>query len=225
MPGTIRTDPEITAPQPLEVRPARHSSGAIYVVLGTALGVVLLGMLLLLGPLVWLQRVLTGPGARPVVTESTVVRNIRQLQRLESVVYTLDQVITGEKKNPVFPPLIAGDRLLLIVHGEVTAGVDFSGLRAEDVSIQGKTIRLKIRPAEVLSTRIDNQKTRVYSRDTGLFSVPDPNLETELRRQAEAQLTQAALDDGILKIADQNARASIMTLLRSVGFEQVELTH
>ena len=51
-----------------------------------------------------------------------------------------------------------------------------------------------------ITTSLDNAKTRVYSRDTGLFSSPDPNLEGEVRAEAERQMQQAALDDGILKL-------------------------
>ncbi|HTQ97157.1 MAG TPA: DUF4230 domain-containing protein, partial [Candidatus Acidoferrum sp.] len=73
-----------------------------------------------------------------------------------------------------------------------------------------------------LITRLDNSKTRVYSRDTGLFSSPDPNLESEVRQEAERQLQQAALQDNILKTADDNARATLSALLKSLGFTTVE---
>jgi hypothetical protein len=40
---------------------------------------------------------------------------------------------------------------------------------------------------------------------------------------AEQQITQAALDDGILKMAHQNACSSITTLLYGLGFRQVDV--
>jgi len=43
--------------------------------------------------------------------------------------------------------------------------------------------------------------TRVYWRQTGLFSSVDPNLESEVPREAERQVHQAALDGGILRVA------------------------
>jgi hypothetical protein len=44
-----------------------------------------------------------------------------------------------------------------------------------------------------------------------------------VRQLAEQQITQAALDDGILNMAGQNARASITTLLYGLGFRQVNV--
>jgi len=157
------------------------------------------------------------------VDQPTVVRQIQQLQKLESVSYTMDKIIGGARDNPYLPKFLAGDRILLVVHGEVVAGVNLANIKSSDVSVQGHNISLRLPPAEVFSTRIDNAKSRVYSRDTGLFSSPDPNLESEVREEAEHQLQQAALVDGILKSADQNARNTVTGMLTGLGFTQVAL--
>jgi len=156
------------------------------------------------------------------VNQPTVVRQIQQLQRLETVSYTMDKIISGERNNAYLPKFLAGDRLLLVVHGDVIAGVDLGKVQPADVSVRGRTISLRIPAAEIFTTRIDNARTRVYSRDTGLFSIPDPNLESEVREEAERQLQQAALQDGVLKTADQNARTTLSRMLTGLGFEQVE---
>ena len=85
------------------------------------------------------------------------------------------------------------------------------------------TISLHLPAAEIFTTRLDNAKTRVYSRETGLFSSPDPNLEGEVGSEAERQLQRAALDDGILKTAEANARQTITSMLNSLGFVRVEI--
>jgi hypothetical protein len=157
------------------------------------------------------------------VNQPTVVRQIQQLQRLETVDYTMDKIISGEHENPYFPKFLAGDRLLLVVHGEVIGGIDLGKLQPSDVSVHGRAISLRIPAAEIFSTRIDNAKTRVYSRDTGIFSSPDANLESEVREEAERQLQQAALQDGVLKTAEQNAHSTLLGLLKGLGFEQVEI--
>jgi Protein of unknown function (DUF4230) len=152
----------------------------------------------------------------------TVVRHIRQLQRLETVVYGMDKIVSGGQESRYLPKLLSGDKLLLIVYGEVTAGVDLGGIEARQVEIAGRTIQISIPPAEVFSTRIDNDRTRVYARETGLFTHPDPNLESDVRREAERQVRQAALDGGILPTAATNARTTVTTFLKGLGFEQVE---
>jgi len=157
------------------------------------------------------------------VDQPTVVRQIQQLQKLETVSYTMDKIIGGARDNLYLPKFLAGDRILLVVHGEVVAGVNLANIKSSDVSVQGHNISLRLPSAEVFSTRIDNAKSRVYSRDTGLFSSPDPNLESEVREEAERQLQQAALVGGILKSADQNARNTVTGMLTGLGFTQVAL--
>ena len=156
------------------------------------------------------------------IDQPTVVRQIQQLQRLETVQFSMDKIISGEHENPYLPKFLVGDRLLLVVHGEVIAGVDLSQFQAQDVSLRGRAISLHLPKPRILITRIDNSKTRVYSRDTGLFSSPDPHLESQVRQEAERELQEAALQDNILKTADDNARSTLSALLRSLGFTNVE---
>jgi hypothetical protein len=96
-------------------------------------------------------------------------------------------------------------------------------LQAGDVRVEGQKVSIHLPAAEVFSTRIDNAKTKVYSRDTGLFSSPDPNLESEVLVEAERQLQQAALQDGLLKTAADNARSTISGMLQGFGFHEVEI--
>jgi len=168
----------------------------------------------------WAGRLL-GRSTQVDVSQPTVVNKIQQLQRLETVVYTMDKVVSGEKESAILPNFLAGDRLLMVVHGEVVAGVDFSGLESGDVAVEEKKVVLRLPSAQVFSTRIDNARTKVYSRQTGLLVPVDPNLETQVRQEAERQLQQAALLDGILKTANTNARATLTSLLQGLGFEHV----
>src|ERR1035437_2544278 len=156
------------------------------------------------------------------VSQPTVVDRIQRLQRLETVVYTMDKLVTGAKENPLLPNFLAGDRLLMLVHGEVVAGIDFSNLKPGDVTVDGKQIRLRLPPPQIFSTRIDSAKTRVYSRQTGLLVPTDPDLETQVRQEAERQLQEAAMADGILRNAQQNATSTIKSLLQGLGFTNIE---
>ena len=155
-------------------------------------------------------------------SQPSVVDRIQRLQRLETVVYTMDKLVTGAKENPLLPDFLTGDRLLMLVHGEVVAGIDFSNLQPGDVRVDGRTIRLRLPAPEVFSTRLDSARTRVYSRQTGLLVPTDPNLETQVRQEAERQLQEGALADGILRVAQQNAASTISSLLQGLGFEKID---
>ena len=112
---------------------------------------------------------------------------------------------------------------MLIGHGEVVAGVDLGRIGSGDVIVQGRSVVLRLPQPEIFSARIDNQKTHVYSRDTGILVPVDPNLETDVRREAERQLREAALKDGILEAARRNAQATLTSFLKGLGFERVEI--
>jgi hypothetical protein len=225
---TIDTPPLANEPAPPGTR---ANSRRVYSwVLGASLGaiftVILMGVLLWLSTglgLLHLMGILRGGRTQINVDQPTVVRQIQQLQRLETVSYTMDKIISGELGNAYLPKFLAGDRLLLVVHGEVIGGINLAGLQPDDVQVQGQKVSIHLPPAEILSTRIDNVRTRVYSRDTGLFTSPDPNLESEVREEAERQLRQAALQDGILKIAADNARNTISGMLKGFGFREVDI--
>jgi Protein of unknown function (DUF4230) len=169
----------------------------------------------------WMSAV-TGRTVSIDVSQPTVVDRIQRLQRLETVVYTMDKLVTGAKENPVLPDFLTGDRLLMMVHGEVVAGIDFSNLKPDEVRVDGKQIRLHLPAAQVFSVRLDSAKTRVYSRQTGLLVPTDPNLETEVRQEAEREMQEAALADGILRNAQQNGASTISSLLQGLGIQKIE---
>src|SRR4029077_4472827 len=107
---------------------------AVALILGVILGVVFVGCIgwLMLSRTsgrsllnhVW--SAMTGRTLTIDVSQPTVVDRIQKLQRLETVVYTMDKIVTGAKENPLLPNFLAGDRLLMLVHGEVVAGIDFA---------------------------------------------------------------------------------------------------
>jgi|SRR5208337_721703 len=212
-------------------KPARSSATVVFaLIIGLLLGVVFVGSMgwLLLSRnsgRALLSHLLSAVAGRTLsidVSQPTVVDRIQRLQRLETVVYTMDKIVTGAKENPLLPDFLTGDRLLMMVHGEVVAGIDFSNLKLADVRVDGKQIHLRLPAAQVFSTRLDSAKTRVYSRQTGLLVPTDPNLETQVRQEAERQLQEAALSDGILRTAQQNASSTIRSLLQGLGFEKID---
>lgn len=155
-----------------------------------------------------------------------VVEKIQRLSRLETVVYSLDTVVEGDRSSPLLPDALAGDRILLVVHGESIGGIDLAQLKPEDVRIDADShgIHVTLPPSQLFVTTLDNQHTRVYARNTGLLVPVDQNLESDTRAKAQDQLQKAALSDGILDAARKNARATVTTLLYSLGFQKVDVT-
>jgi hypothetical protein len=150
----------------------------------------------------------------------TIIHDIRSLARLETIQYTMEKVITAETgQNDL--GFLFGDKLLFVGHGVVIAGVDMSRMRPQDMWIEGEVLYVRMPQAEVFVATLDNEKSYVYDRETGLLSKGDNNLETNARVAAEKEILKAALDDGILTQAQQNAESYMERMFRGLGYAEV----
>lgn len=207
----------------------RGSGLALLVVFCLVLGAAMLGMFIHGARSGWPGKIASAIAGRSLsfVSAPDVIDRIQRLNRLETVKYSLDTVVEGVESSPVLPDALAGDKLLMIVHGSTVAGVDLSQLKPESVQItegtDGRSIQLTLPPSQVFQTTVDETRTRVYSRDTGIFVRADPNLESATRAKAQAELQQAALSDGILDAAAKNARVAVTAMLEGLGFVHVQV--
>ena len=147
----------------------------------------------------------------------TYINDIRALARLETIQYSVEKVITGQTGGGTFESLF-GDRILFVGHGTVIAGIDMAKLQPEDMRFENGVLTVKLPPAEVLVATLDNEKSYVYDRQTGVLTKPDPNLETLVRQSAESEILKAALEDGILEHARDNAEAYLIKFFAALGF-------
>lgn len=150
----------------------------------------------------------------------TIVHEVRSLARLETIQYTVEKVITAETNQGLFGPFF-GDKLLFVAHGIVIAGVDLEKLDPEDLAVKDDILYVHLPQAEVFSATLDNQKSYVYDRETGLLTKGDVNLETAARQAAEEEIRKAALEDGILDLAQGNAETYLSRLFRALGYPEV----
>ena len=150
----------------------------------------------------------------------TVFREVRSLSRLETASYSVEKIITAETGQGPFAFLF-GDRLILVARGQVIAGVDLEKMEDGDIIVTADgRVHVTLPPAEILVVKLDNQKSYIYDRDTGPVGM-NPALETEARVAAEDEILQAALEDGILDMAQQNAETYVLRLLLSLDFSDV----
>jgi hypothetical protein len=87
-----------------------------------------------------------------------------------------------------------------------------------------RTLRVRLPAPEVTSSTLDERATHVYSRSTDLLAERNEQLEGSARRLAEEQMRKAAIDGGILARARASADRTLRALLRSLGYEVVEIT-
>jgi hypothetical protein len=169
----------------------------------------------------------------PEPTETLVVRPtpdvivaVRDLARLETTSYHVERVIdlTATQRR-MFGLVEAEDSILLVAASDVVAGVDLTEMRDGDVVIEPDAHRaiITLPRARILSSTLDNERTYVHSRETDMLARRRESLETEARREAERTLESAALESGILERAERNAARTIESLVRSLGYQHVEV--
>ncbi|MFP5247541.1 MAG: DUF4230 domain-containing protein [Thermoanaerobaculia bacterium] len=157
-----------------------------------------------------------------VIDVATVVTQVRELSRLETASMRVIHVGTISQSYKLVPNAVAGDEITFLATGDVIAGFDLAKLQQQDVwrSPDG-TINLRLPPPEVLVTRVDNEKSRVLTRKTGLLRRRDVDLETRARQHAEENIRKEALQKGVLRIAQQNGEKKLADFLHVLGVEKV----
>ncbi len=150
----------------------------------------------------------------------TIIREVQSLARLETIQYSIEKVITAEVNQGVFGPLF-GDRLLFVAHGYVIAGIDLSKMGTQDLQMKNGVLYVNLPDSEVFVATLNNEKSYVYDRTTGILKKGETNLETVARQAAEQEILRGAVDDGILLQAKQNAEVYLERLFNTLGYQQV----
>ena len=150
----------------------------------------------------------------------TIIHEVRSLARLETIQYSVEKVITAEIGQGTFDFLF-GDKLLFVAHGIVIAGIDMEKLGPENLKLEGEALYVTLPAAEVFIATLDNEKSYVYDRNTGALTHGDTNLETTARQAAEQEIYKAAMEDGILDLAQQNAEHFLEKFFEALGYDTV----
>jgi hypothetical protein len=166
-----------------------------------------------------------GFGSAPRTYSTPVLlQQIQTLSELVTVKYVLEKVegIEVPSSNMIGQALGSENRLLLLAHGIVKAGIDLKRMKPEDLRVTGKHIEVHLPPPQVFDTYLDESQTKVIDRKSGLLAPPDRDLEQTVRQNAVDDLRRAARVGGILKDAQERAQSQLANLFLGLGFEKVD---
>jgi hypothetical protein len=133
----------------------------------------------------------------------TVINQVQALARLETIQYTVEKVVTAEQNQGTLGFLL-GDRLLFVAHGVVIAGIDMQKIMPQDMWLENGVLYVRLPAPEVFVATLDNE-----------------DLETLARQRAEQEILKAALEDGILQRARENAEVYLLRFFMSLGYKSV----
>ncbi len=191
--------------------------------LAVGLVVLLIGLVMAFALALLVLRRASGP---KFANTATVVLQIQSLSELVTVKYVLEKVIVAESpKTTTLENLLPGqdDRIVLLAHGIVKAGVDLSKLKPEDIEVTGQKIRVRLPPAYVTDGYLDENATQVLDRQTGLLRAFDRKLEQQARQEAQTQIRRAARQSHIEREANERAAQQLTLFLKTFGYKEVEV--
>ena len=151
-------------------------------------------------------------------TQNMVLKEITKMGKLELVKYTFKDIVEHEQVNTFLPNANA----ILIVEGEATGCIDLTQIKEDNVSIKGDSITVLLPRPELCTWKINHDRSRVY--DTRFSFLDESQLVSNAYRQAERQVRQSALSNGILAQTQQNARQLLIPLLERVSGKKAGLT-
>lgn len=163
---------------------------------------------------------LMNPTPTIIVDPVTYIQEVRALARLETIQYSVEKVITAEIGQGSFNFLF-GDTLLFVAHGVAIAGIDMGKIQPQDMVLVNGILNVRLPPAELFVVTLDNNKSYVYRRDTGILTKQTVDLETLARQRAEEEIQKAVLEDGILNQAQNNAELFLYKFFQSLGYRDV----
>jgi hypothetical protein len=148
---------------------------------------------------------------------ATLLKEVQSLSELVTVKYVIEKVVVLEDVK-----WYGENRVLLLAHGVVKGGVDLGRLEPEDITISGDRISIKLPPTQVIDAYLDEEKTQVIERTTGLLRAFDKDLEQTARQNAVDDIRRAARVGGLKEEADARAKEQLKALFRQLGFVEVE---
>lgn len=153
-----------------------------------------------------------------------LLTQVQALSELVTVKYVIEKVEVYEvpSENLLGQAIGSQNRMLLLAHGVVKAGIDLEQLKPEHLEVSGKKITIQLPRARITDAYLDEKETKVIDRTTGLLAPSTKDLEQTTRRNALDNIQRAARTSGILNEADQRARGQLINFFRQAGFETVE---
>lgn len=148
---------------------------------------------------------------------ATLLVRVQHLNQLVTVKYVLEKVVDFDD-----PKWYGDNKVLLVAHGVVQAGIDLAMLKPGDIQISGKKISLTLPPPRITDVYLDDHHTEILERSTGVLRTFDKDLEQNARVIAVDELRRAAAQNGILNDAGERARVELTALLYQLGFTDVE---
>jgi Protein of unknown function (DUF4230) len=162
-------------------------------------------------------------------SQPVLLQSIQDLQRFEAASGNFQVVVDLEQDARFLPDAIRGQRTLFVGAGSVDAYVDFSRLSSKGLTVSADRTKAEVtlpRP-QLERTALDTKRSYVFAQRRGLldrvgaFFSSNPGTQKQVYGLAQDKIDQAARESGLGARAEQNTRAMLEGMFRSLGFREV----
>lgn len=155
---------------------------------------------------------------------SSVMNRIAYMQELALVRYNYTGVISYRDYLKLFNlnvPL-TDKYFLLKYNGYIKAGVDFSQIKVDVIS--STDVHVSIPKPMILDTVVDENSMEVFNESDNAFNPLKMNDYKEALIREKEVMTRDAISQGIYEQATEQAKLTLTTLLRDMGFTNIDIT-
>ncbi len=169
------------------------------------------------------------------ITREGVVTQIQQLNRLQTVAFNVDTIITSEREGSWMKLWQDEQKALFIAKGRVQAGIDLSALTPEMVQVVQPVeqieatddstapisimpqITITIPPSQVFAVYLDD--IEIYDWQTGVFGMMqvDPKILAQAQSMAKKEVLERACRGEVMTVALENAQTQLQQLFSLTG--------
>ncbi|AQQ54333.1 DUF4230 domain-containing protein [Planococcus lenghuensis] len=160
-------------------------------------------------------------------SQSSIVERLQDLNELSTAeAYT--KVIIEQDDNQLFGRDIGFDvpgtdrQLLVVIPGKVRAGVDFSSIAADDITVDEEAqtaILLLPEPKLLGEPELMLKDIKIYSHEGMFRGDPDLSEAYTLAEEAQKLMKKEAEAQGVLQLAEDNASRSVRDMFGLVGYD------
>ncbi len=176
--------------------------------------------------------------SNPFATKTTdrsqpvVLKSIQDLNRFTAASGNFEVIIDVQNDKKYIPDILFNERTLFVAVGTVDAYVDFSTLKEGAIVVDevNKKVEIKLPPAQLESAKINHDRSYVFSEQRGLANRigdlfgGDPNKQQKLYQAGEQKISDAAKASELTQRAQDNTKAMLEQMLRSLGYTTVTVT-
>lgn len=147
---------------------------------------------------------------------------LKEMNELVTVEYVVNKIIRANDNQTWYKP---GDRkILMTCEATLKAGIDFSLITPEDITVSGQDISLVLPRASLFSVNMRPEDIKVAYEEVGVFRSGFSAAERDaLAAQAQQQITQSVDSLGILNTAEANASLFVSNFLKKMGYRLISI--